>query len=131
MKNKTILYVDDDEDDVELLKDLFEQNSLAPQLDAVNNSEEAMDYLKKRIKNLPCFILIDINMPVINGLTLSRIIKDDPEIKHLCLALLSTTTNAVYQDLALSLGISIYRKPSSLLEIKQFAEVIVQLCKRL
>jgi CheY-like chemotaxis protein len=131
MKNKTILYVDDDEDDVELLKDLFEQNSLAPQLDAVNNSKEAMDYLKKKIKNLPCFILIDINMPVINGLTLSRIIKDDPELKHLSLALLSTTTNAVYEDLALSLGISIYRKPSSLLEIKQFAEVIVQLCKRL
>ena len=131
MKNKTILYVDDDEDDIELLKDLFQQNNLAPHLDAVGNSEEAINYLKKKVNDLPCFIMIDINMPAINGLTLSRLIKDDPELKHISLALLSTTTNPVYEDLALSLGISIYRKPSSLLEIKEFAQIIMQLCKRL
>ena len=66
---KTMLYVDDDPDDRELLREVLQK--IAPDLKVIlaNNGLHALELLKetKDTKSLPCLIVLDINMPYLNG----------------------------------------------------------------
>ena len=65
----TILYADDDPDDVELLKEAFDCMSGDIELITCTNGSEVLQYLKTlpADKPTPCLIILDINMPVLDG----------------------------------------------------------------
>lgn len=75
----TILYVDDDNDDLSIISEAFEKYTDLRVVQA-NNGVEALQVLKHMAyKNvLPCLIILDINMPVMDGKqTLSQIKKTE------------------------------------------------------
>ena len=64
-----ILYAEDDPDDLELVKDAFERFSQDVELLTFANGSEALNYLisLEEGEPSPCLIILDINMPILNG----------------------------------------------------------------
>jgi CheY-like chemotaxis protein len=69
------------------LKDLNVANQLIHQ----TNGEEALNFLRNENNSKPCVILLDLNMPKINGLEFLKIIKDDAELRQIPIIVLTTS----------------------------------------
>jgi two-component system, chemotaxis family, response regulator Rcp1 len=93
-----ILLVDDNEDDVFLTREAFDAASLRVNLHHVDNGEKCLQYLRKEGPYAgvpgPDLILLDMNMPVMDGhQVLSEIVKDD-RLRHLPVVVLTTSYEA-------------------------------------
>jgi DNA-binding response OmpR family regulator len=84
MMAKRILIVDDEADIIEMLKIRLE--SLGYDTSAAVNGEEA---LRKVNEEKPNLVLLDVMMPPPNGFQVCRIIKDDPDLKHIPVIMLT------------------------------------------
>lgn len=107
-----ILLVEDDELDVIDIKRSLEKLGILYQLHVAKNGEEAVETLKGN-KNLPentlpDFVLIDLNMPKMNGLELLSVIRKTEEWKSLKCFIITTSSEAVDKKEAKALGISGY-----------------------
>jgi len=69
------------------LKDLDISNPLI----RVVNGEQGLRYLRDGVNVKPCIILLDLNMPRMNGVEFLRIMKDDPEIRNIPVVALTTS----------------------------------------
>lgn len=94
----TILMAEDDPDDQLLAKEALEESMIANHLYIVENGEELMDYLKHRGKYSdpakaprPGLILLDLNMPRMDGREALRAIKSDPELRSIPVVVLTTS----------------------------------------
>lgn len=88
---KPILLVEDDRVDSMTVKRAFKSIHLSNRLDCVTNGEEALAYLQDTANELPCIILLDLNMPRMNGLELLKIIKHDPNYQTIPVIILTTS----------------------------------------
>ncbi len=93
-----ILLADDDEDDCFFAVRALKANRLANDLHIVHDGEELMDYLKRRgmYANLadaprPDLILLDLNMPKMEGHEALAEIKQDPTLRQIPIVILTTS----------------------------------------
>jgi CheY-like chemotaxis protein len=93
---KPVLLLEDDNIDAmsvtRAIKDLHVANSLVH----VVNGEEALKYLQDSNNVKPCVILLDLNMPRMNGVEFLKIIKTDSELQ--CIPVVALTTSRADQD---------------------------------
>ena len=132
MHSKTILLVEDDPSDVDLTRRAFEKSSLGNTLAVVHDGLEALDYLfsaydsaGREPAQLPTVILLDLNLPKVDGLEVLRRIRADSRTRRLPVVILTSSTEQ--QDLVkgYELGANSYiRKP---IDFYQFAEKIRQM----
>ena len=94
----TILMADDDADDRRLTRDALEESRLANDLRFVENGEELLSYLRNKGKYAdrdafprPGLILLDLNMPRMDGRTALKEIKADPELRQIPVTVLTTS----------------------------------------
>jgi two-component system response regulator len=94
----TILMADDDPDDRLMTQDAFVESHLANDLRFVENGVELMDYLFRRDKYAdpessprPGLILLDLNMPKMDGREALREIKADPRLKNIRVVIMTTS----------------------------------------
>jgi CheY-like chemotaxis protein len=92
MRNsKPILLVEDDRVDAmtvkRALKDLKVTNLLVHTL----NGEEALNHLRAESNGSPCVILLDLNMPKMNGIEFLKAVKDDNALKLIPVVVLTTS----------------------------------------
>ena len=89
--SKPILLVEDDNVDAmtvrRALKDLNVPNGIVHQLDG----EDALEYLRSSNNKRPCVILLDLNMPRMNGIDFLKIIKNDDELKQIPVIVMTTS----------------------------------------
>lgn len=97
-KSVLILIADDDEDDRMFTKEAFEENYLLNEIRFVNDGVELMDYLKRRNKYRnpadsprPGIILLDLNMPKMDGREALKEIKSDPNLRSIPVVVLTTS----------------------------------------
>jgi len=99
-----ILLVEDNEDDIILTKEAFEENKLANRLNVVTNGMDALRYLKKEEPYLdvirPNIILLDLNLPEMSGIEVLQKIKQEDFLKDIPVAIL--TTSNLEQDIVKS-----------------------------
>jgi CheY-like chemotaxis protein len=87
-----ILLVEDDEVDVMNVKRAFEKAHIANPLFVANNGLEALQKLRSRdIPNHRRLILVDLNMPKMNGIEFLRELRKDPELCSLPVVVLTTS----------------------------------------
>ncbi len=99
MKRKPIkiLLAEDDPDDRLLLQEALIEGRLANELTCVEDGEELLDYLHWRGKyrseapSRPGLILLDLNMPKVDGREALREIKADPNLRHIPVVVLTTS----------------------------------------
>lgn len=91
------LLVEDDDDHAALVKYSMESRSGSNQLDRVSNGLDAIKFLKHEEpfenSRRPDVILLDLNMPMVNGHEVLEFVKNDPELKTIPIVVL-TTSNA-------------------------------------
>ena len=120
--SKPILLVEDDRVDTMTVKRAFKDLKVINQLVNRVDGEEALEYLRSETNEKPCLILLDLNMPKMNGLEFLRIAKADDVLKKIPVIVL--TTSMEKQDIAESfeLGVAGYMVKS--VEYKKFTETI-------
>lgn len=89
------LLVEDDDDHAELVAVAMEQLSDICTLDRVSDGEQALDYLYQRGNFAdaiaPDMILMDLNMPKLNGFEVINRLKNDPVLKLIPIVVLTTS----------------------------------------
>lgn len=91
-KPLNILLVEDDEVDVMNVKRAFEKAHITNPLFVANNGLEALEKLRSRdIPNYRRLILLDLNMPKMNGIEFLRELRKDPELCSLPVVVLTTS----------------------------------------
>ena len=116
--DKVILLIEDNPSDVELTKRAFAKSHIANELVAVEDGEQALQYLAT--SELPAVTLLDLNLPKMSGLEVLRRIRADARTRRLPVVIL--TSSKEEQDVAAGydLGVNSYiRKP---VDFRQFAQ---------
>jgi CheY-like chemotaxis protein len=96
-RSVTFVIADDDADDRLLLADAFRESRLRNPLVFVEDGIELIDYLKRRDKyadrkdNDPTLVLLDLNMPRMDGRTALTAIKSDPELRRFPVVVFTTS----------------------------------------
>lgn len=119
---KPILLVEDDIVDVMTVKRALKDLKIPNQLIRVGNGEEALEYLNNKNNAEPCIILLDLNMPKMNGFEFLNIVKADETLKNIPVVVL--TTSGIEQDITDSykLGVAGYMVKST--DYKKSVETI-------
>ncbi|HEY9905840.1 MAG TPA: response regulator [Candidatus Sericytochromatia bacterium] len=125
-----VLLVEDDPGDVELTQEALKNSKLLIELNVVNDGEEAIAYLRQEGEYAealrPSLILLDLNLPGMNGREVLQEIKNDDRLRLIPIVVL--TTSDLQKDILNSyeLGGNCYiTKPVSLkdfMKIVQFIE---------
>lgn len=97
MKNAHILLVEDNEGDILLTQEVFKTSGFSHPISIARDGEEALDFLYQRNKlsgaERPDLILMDINIPKINGKEVLTMIKKDNDLKTIPVIMLSTSSD--------------------------------------
>lgn len=112
---KKVLYADDDVDDRAWVADACEQVAASLEIDFVENGRQVLDYLRsEKDETLPGLIVLDINMPELDGRQTLQQIKATPQFKHIPVAVLTTAANRIDSEVCARLGAAVYlTKPAS------------------
>lgn len=114
-----ILLVEDNEDDYEATLRGFRKNNMMNPVRWCKNGQDALDYLygegvyaEYTDAKLPGLVLLDLNMPGIDGREVLRRIKDDPEKCSIPVVILTTSKDSRDIDRCYEIGASTYiQKP--------------------
>ena len=125
MSTKIILLVEDNPSDVALAQRAFEKAKILNPLIVAEDGQEALDYLFDNANHLPALVLLDLKLPVIDGIEVLKRIRANEHTRRIPVVIL--TSSKEEQDVAMSydIGVNSYiRKP---VDFFQFAEAIKQL----
>jgi CheY-like chemotaxis protein len=100
-----ILLVDDDLVDVMTVKRAFRELNGTNPLHITGNGEEALSFLNNTNQTLPKLILVDLNMPRMNGIELIQYIKNDQRLCSIPIVVLTTSQEP--QDIRKSYNLSV------------------------
>ena len=132
MTTKSILHVEDDENDVFLFRRVFEQTGITSPLHVVTDGEMAINYLSgagqfadREKYPLPCLVLTDLNLPKRSGLDLLQWIRRDPQLKKMVVVLFSSSALPRDVDQAYELGANAYiQKVADTHQLKEIAHLL-------
>jgi CheY-like chemotaxis protein len=103
-----ILLVEDDDVDVLITRRAFSELKVTNELVHKVDGRDALEYLRDKSSSMPCVILLDLNMPRMNGFEFLKIVKADDVLKKIPVVVLTTSTDG--QDVidSFNLGIAGY-----------------------
>ncbi|SRR5258706_10975598 len=100
-KEIKILLIEDNIGDVELITDSFRNRQISSEIKIINNGEEALKYLSLKENGImefwPDIVLLDINIPKVDGKEILRYIKTNEQLKMIPVIML--TTSSLQSDL--------------------------------
>ena len=110
-----VLMAEDNEHDIIAARRAWKKNNIANPLFVVNNGEECLDFLHRRGKYSdqetsprPGVLLLDLNMPRMDGLTTLKNIREDKKFKHLPVVILTTSKQDEDRCQSYELGVNAY-----------------------
>jgi len=130
MTSKTILLIEDNRSDIDLTIRAFEKAHIQNELIIAEDGQEALDMLignnpQKQNMELPALILLDINLPKVDGIEVLRAIRQNKFTHNQTVVILTSSTEERDMKRAYDLGANSYiRKP---VDFIQFSTVIQSL----
>lgn len=119
---RPILLVEDDTVDAKTVRRALKELHVVNPLEVVENGELALAYLRDPARIRPCIILLDINMPVMNGIEFLRVVKADGDLKRIPVVVLTTSEEQQDKIESFDLGVAGYMKKP--VDYRQFVETI-------
>jgi two-component system response regulator len=114
-ESKKILIVDDDVEDQMLMQEMFSELGAPDVAHYEESGEKALSYLEDLSEDeLPAVIVLDLNMPRLNGTQVLKLLKANEKLKDITVIIFSTSVNHIEKEHTLKLGAHSYIiKPSS------------------
>ena len=132
MTPSVILLVEDNPDDAELTVRAFKMSHIANEVVVVRDGVEALDYLFARgtytsrsVEDVPRVVLLDLNLPKVNGLEVLRAMRDDGRTALVPVVILTSSKEDEDVIQSYSLGANAYvRKPVNFSEFARAAKTL-------
>jgi len=120
--NKPILLVEDDQVDTMTVTRALKEIDVKNQVVHRDNGEEALNYLKDATGDKPCIILLDLNMPIMNGIEFLRAVKNTETLRLIPVVVLTTSDEPQDKLNSFNLGVAGYM--SKAVDYRQFVEIM-------
>jgi two-component system, chemotaxis family, response regulator Rcp1 len=121
-----ILLVEDNAGDVRLTQEVLKTSKVQNNLIVAKNGQEALECLRNQGRFAgtpsPDLVLLDLNMPVMDGREVLERIKDDPELKHIPIVIL--TTSKAEEDILMSYNLHANCYVTKPVDLEQFVKVV-------
>lgn len=108
ISNKPILLVEDDRVDYMTIRRALKEIHVVNEVVHMENGEQGLNYLRDPGKPKPCIILLDLNMPVMNGIEFLSVVKNDPDLKRFPIVVLTTSEEEEDKVNCFNLGVAGY-----------------------
>ena len=119
---KPILLVEDDQVDAMTVKRALKEIHVTNPVVTLENGEEALKYLRDPESAKPCIILLDLNMPIMNGIEFLQVMKHDEKLRATPVIVLTTSEEQQDKVNSFNLGVAGYMaKP---VDYQRFVEVM-------
>lgn len=130
MEQRKILWVDDDPDDLELMRSVLKSSEYDFNVKEASNGQEAINFLEKAKTegSLPCLIILDMNMPVMDGREALRKIKEDEQLKNLPIVVFTTSQSPMDRLYCQRYGTEMVTKPFTFNSLKAVVEKLISFC---
>ena len=122
---KPIMLVEDDNVDAMTIKRALEDLNVTNPLVHTLNGEEALQYLRGGGNETPCLILLDLNMPKMNGIEFLKVIKAEQMSQTIPVIVLTTSKDE--EDIVESFELSVAGYMLKTVDYKKFVETIEML----
>lgn len=119
---RSILLVEDDVVDAMTVKRALKELKVTNPLIVKGNGEEALEHLRNAQTKHPCIIILDLNMPRMNGIEFLRVVKQDETLRRIPVVVLTTSKGE--QDRFESFNLSVAGYMLKPVEYPQFVEVV-------
>jgi CheY-like chemotaxis protein len=124
-----ILYAEDDFDDFESVKEALDQLSDQQLLLHAKNGAEAVSFIENATV-LPSLIVLDLNMPVMDGKEVLQWLKDRNEYKHIPIMVFTTSSREDDVKLCQKHNCTFFRKPTLYRDLLHVAQTMLQMCEK-
>lgn len=109
-----ILLIEDDMDDIDLLKDAFEDNKVPYHMEVIMDGDKVSGYLES-VETLPEIIVMDLNLPKIDGKEILLELKSSFYLTNIPIIILTTSSSREDIDYCNNMGIRKFiTKPASM-----------------
>jgi DNA-binding response OmpR family regulator len=127
--SKFIILGEDDIDDQEMLEEIFSTVDASFNVRFFNNGRKVISHLKNMEQDLPCLIVLDFNMPELNGADILKMLSKEDRLKKVPKIIWSTSDAPAYKAACLELGACDYLvKPSKIIELENMVKHILTYC---
>ncbi|WP_332855401.1 response regulator [Duganella sp. S19_KUP01_CR8] len=122
VSNKPILLVEDDHVDIMTIRRALKEIQVGNPVVSMEHGEAGLDYLRDPAQERPCIILLDLNMPVMNGIEFLQQVKHDASLRRIPVIVLTTSEEQQDKVRSFDLGVAGYMaKP---VDYRRFVEMM-------
>lgn len=125
-----VLYADDDKDDIRFVEEAFSENILNVELVTVEDGQKAIDYLNRLsvLDANPCLIILDVNMPRLNGKEALLHIREMDRFKNTPVVLFTTSSFPQDKQFAMKHGAGFITKPLNHRQMQRITDQFIEHC---
>ena len=125
-----VLYADDDQDDIELVQDAFQQFANNVEVITFPDGSRALSYLRNLsdADPLPCLIILDLNMPVLNGKETLLRLRQLHRYNHVPVVLFTTSSMPVDSQFAQHNNAGFVTKPLGFEQMEMITHSFIDHC---
>jgi len=128
MSQHTILWADDDYDDLQMMQEILTQKNEDFKIVEVHNGREALEYLEQST-NLPCLIILDINMPVLDGKETLSILKNTGKYKDIPIVVFTTSESELDKIYCKRFNTEMVTKPPTFTTLSAALDKLLKFCR--
>ena len=130
MEKKLILYAEDDSDDRFIFEDSFEPYRSEIKILVFNDGLELINFLKESNNERASLIVLDINMPRLDGKDALRILRELPHYAKIPVVLLTTSSSTVDSLFAKHFNADFITKPMNEMEMQNITRTLLKYCEQ-
>lgn len=125
-----VLYADDDTDDLELVQDAFARFSKNVEVLTARDGSQAVTYLQGLTETdpAPCLIILDINMPMLNGKEALKKIREMDRFGSVPVVLFTTSSLPQDEYFARKYNAGFVTKPLDVAQMEVITELFIDHC---
>jgi len=124
-----ILYAEDDFDDFESVKEALNQVNYQQLLIHAKNGQEAISFIENATV-LPSLIVLDLNMPIMDGKEVLQWLKERKEYKDIPVMVFTTSSREDDIKLCKKHNCTFFRKPTLYRDLLHVAQIMLKLCEK-
>lgn len=129
-KPKIILHIDDDEDDRMFVKEAIHDFDSSIRVIDIEDGELGLNYLNDAKQNgdMPCLVILDLNMPKMDGKLVLKEIKKDEDLSSIPIVIFTTSSSEVDKTFAKKERVEMITKPPTTNRLTEAIARLITYC---